>query len=134
MGRRQSEPEPIEVVKVRTEATTRRIEIASELFKKVVTGSVVVACVYIIMGVVRDLGKAEAGTLTALAQVVKALQLHVLIGYIVGAGGLTAWYVERQGKKRAVKALGDARHRLEAQDAYRASSGLDPYGDTPRSK
>lgn len=79
-----------------------------------------------------DLGGMEKGALSALAGVVKALNLSNWIAYIAAGGGLVAWKAERTGKKRAIKELGEMRRQREANEPNATRSGLDPFGNTPK--
>ena len=50
---------------------------------------------------------------------------------VAGLLGGSALYLERRGKKRAIKTLGDCRRDLEKNDPVRTSSGLTDTGETP---
>jgi hypothetical protein len=132
MAKRSANPEPVELVMARYETSTRKFELGADVVKKVLTSATVLGCVWIVIQGVVNLAEKTPSTVAALASVVKELRLHTIVGYIVGTAGLTAWYAERQGKKRAIRENGNLRHRLEKDDAYNSRSGLDPSGDTPR--
>ncbi|AGW94580.1 hypothetical protein N234_31535 [Ralstonia pickettii DTP0602] len=74
---------------------------------------------------------AKPDSLNALALVVEKMQLGTWVGYIVALGATAGWMFERQGKKRAIKDLDGRRKQLEADDPYRAGSGLTETGETP---
>jgi type III secretory pathway component EscU len=88
-------------------------------------------CIWIILRGFADIGQLNSSSLRALSTVVKALQLHTLVGYLAAAIFGVAWQYERAGKKRAIKKAGEFRKKAESNDSYRSSSGLRENGDTP---
>lgn len=122
-----------EVIRLRIGASVHRFQIGADVFKSIVKWVSICVCVWIIMRGLVDLGGMEKGALGALAGVVKALKLNDWILYIATGGSFAAWRAERSGKKRAIAQLGELRRKQEAHDAYAGSSGLDQFGNTPKS-
>lgn len=105
------------------------------LARTVIMAGAGVWAISLIMGGLSDmiLGQTPDG-IGALAKVVEALKLGEMVGYLWGAIASVAWGIERRGKQRIVREKGRLQSQVEASDAYRSSSGLDPAGQTPRGK
>lgn len=74
----------------------------------------------------------SGGDIEGLARLAEALGLkYIAIGVCVCLGG-GAYFLERSGKKRAIRRLGKFRRRMERNDPDRSSSGLTETGDTPK--
>ena len=91
----------------------------------------VVLCVYLIMQGLEGMVSHNPASLNALALVIEKLQISGILGYVVAAGTSTAWLLERRGKQRAYKKLGNRRAQDEKDDPYHPSSELDADGQTP---
>jgi hypothetical protein len=125
--------EKVQIEHMRLMAATHRFQVKADIAKAGMKYAVIFGCAWVGMRSLVDLGSMDKGALAALAGVVKALRLGEWIGYIAGGGGLVAWQYERAGKKRAIRALGELRQEKEASDPDRAGSGLDVFGNTPKS-
>lgn len=99
--------------------------------QRVCTLAAVVFCVYLIMRGLEGMVSHNPASLNALALVIEKLQISGILGYVVAAGTSTAWYIERRGKRRAYKKLGEGRAQAEQGDPYHPSSNLDHNGQTP---
>lgn len=93
------------------------------------------ACIYFCATSLFDMLKAVVSAnpagITALAELVKNMNLGTITAYIVAVGTTTGWLVERRGKKRLIRGYSNGRNEIESADAYNGSSGLTPTGDTP---
>ena len=70
--------------------------------------------------------------LSALAKVIEVLKVNDIFSWIVTGITGTAWYIERNGKKRAIVKIGKLTKKIEENDSGgRTSSGLSETGDTP---
>ncbi|MTW11402.1 hypothetical protein GM658_12425 [Pseudoduganella eburnea] len=96
-----------------------------------IAGAVLI--IYLVMSGLKEISAANPAGISALAVLVKNLNISGILGYVLAAGSTTAWYLERKGKKRIVEKAAKARHRREANDPYHPSSGLTHTGDTPES-
>lgn len=105
-----------------------------DLVRHTLTLGAALFAIHMIMGGIIEIVKESPERITALAKVIEAIKLVEITGIIVGAMGVTAWKIERTGKKRAYKTIADLRNQIEEQDAYNAGSGLTVAGDTPKSK
>jgi len=80
----------------------------------------------------RVLGAMHPASLDALSNVIEKIKfgdwLHGILTVTVGS----AWALERQGKKRAIRKLAECRNAVEAKDKHKGSSQLDKNGDTPK--
>lgn len=74
---------------------------------------------------------ADEKRIAALSALVKSFNLPTILSLLVGGAGVAYGALERRGKKRAVKKLGETRARLESRDAYHSSSGLNSLGEKP---
>lgn len=129
---KKAKDETVEVIKTRLTASVHRFQIVADLIKANVKATTICICVWIIIRGVVDLAGMEKGSLSALANVIKALDLSTWIAYIATGGSLVAWKAERTGKKRAIRELGELRRKQEVNDPNASRSGLDAFGNTPR--
>lgn len=78
------------------------------------------------------LGAMHPASLDSLSKLVEKLKfgdwLHAVLTVTVGS----AWLIERQGKKRAIRKLAECRNKVEAKDKHKGSSQLDKNGETPK--
>ena len=68
---------------------------------------------------------------SALAAVVKALDLKTWLPYIGWGVTGAAWMVTNQMRKRAIRKKAALQKLVDGNDPGRTSSGLTPSGDTP---
>lgn len=103
-----------------------------EFLKHVMTLGTGLGVVWVIMEALKAMtaGK-DASGIAALAQVVTALDLGTIVGYIWAAGATVLWLKERKGKKRAISRKSELQDRLEGGETNRTSSELTVTGDTP---
>jgi hypothetical protein len=104
---------------------------ALELTKHLITCVCVGFCIWVMFQGLEQMARANASSLNAFASVVRNMQLGSLMGYVVAAATSGGWYYERQGKKRAIRKLGQSRRAFEKGDPNNASSGLTETGETP---
>jgi hypothetical protein len=101
------------------------------LAKHFVTMGAVVYSIYLILQGLGQIAGHKADSLNALALVIEKLQISGILSYLVAAATSTGWLLERKGKQRAYKQLGELRSQNEAGDPYHGSSNLDHKGQTP---
>jgi hypothetical protein len=89
-------------------------------------------CVYWLFDTLKVLGAMHPSSLEGLSKVIEKLKFGDWLHYILTASLGSAWYVERQGKKRAIRKLADSRRAIESGDKFNESSKLDANGDTPK--
>lgn len=104
------------------------IGLVSLLMKLVTIGF----CAYWLFDTLKVLGAMHPASLEALSKVIEKLKFGDWLHYILTAGLGSAWYVERKGKKRAIRKLAEARRNVEVSDKYNESSSLDVNGETPK--
>lgn len=80
---------------------------------------------------IRALGTMQPAALAGLASVVEKMNFGTLVHSIATAVLGGGWYLERKGKHRAIRKVGEFRGMVEQHDAYRSSSQLDAHGQTP---
>jgi len=87
---------------------------------------------YWLFETLRVLGAMHPASLDSLSKVVEKLKfgdwLHSALTVTVGS----AWVMERQGKKRAIRKLAECRNKVETKDKHKGSSQLDKNGETPK--
>lgn len=89
-------------------------------------------CVYWLFDTLKVLGAMHPASLEGLSKIVEKLKFGDWLHYLLTVGVGSAWYVERQGKKRAIRKLAEARRIVESRDKHNDSSKLDENGDTPK--
>jgi hypothetical protein len=100
-------------------------------FKTIATLGTVLFCIYIIFNALVSMAHANPEGVSAIAEVVKNLEIGSILGYVVAAGCAGGWALERKGKKRLLVDYANRRATREGGDAYNESSGLTESGDTP---
>lgn len=118
-----------ELRKLQIEAAKR--EPLYDFLKSIATLCTIIICIYLIFEGLKVIATANPDGISALAVVVKNLNISGIMSYIVAAGCATGWAYERKGKKRLLKGYGAKRMGVEANDAYHGSSGLTESGETP---
>lgn len=116
----------------RLAVNARNYEHIANFAEHVVSGVTVLGAVYLFIDGLKMIALAQPEAITALATVVDKLQINAIMGYIVGGLCGAGWVYERRGKKRAISQYGELRRKIESNDPYHASSGLDANGHTPR--
>ena len=101
------------------------------LINTFLTLGTILGCVYMIVGGLKFMVTADPAGVSAIAEVVKNLNIGGILAYVLALGSTGGWYMERQGKKRLLGEFAENRRQLESNDAYRGSSGLTDSGDTP---
>jgi hypothetical protein len=96
------------------------------------TGFFVYLSISSILEGLQDIVSADPEAITALAKVIKSLNINGMLGIFVGLLGTGGWYYERKGKQRAIRQLAERRNEVEKDDPERSSSNLDHNGHTPR--
>ncbi|MFM2254169.1 MAG: hypothetical protein RJB68_2506 [Pseudomonadota bacterium] len=86
---------------------------------------------YMFFDTLKALGNNNPASIEALGGLVEKMKVSTIAHSILTAGLGGAWYLERKGKKRAIRKLAEHRHGSEAKDPYNASSDLDAEGNTP---
>lgn len=119
----------LELRKLQIEAAGR--EPRYDFLKSIATLCTIIVCVYIIFDGLKVIATANPKGISALAVMVKNLNISGIMSYIVAAGCAAGWAFERKGKKRLLKGYGADRKRVEENDAYHGSSGLTESGETP---
>lgn len=102
------------------------------LAKYVIRATVIIFCIYMIMGTFEVIAGKDVSIIHELANFVKSVHASGIILSITTLMTGGAWYHERRGKKRAIEKVGELENTLENQDPYNASSGLTSTGDTPK--
>lgn len=100
-------------------------------FKALATLGTILGCIYLIFDALVLMANANPEGVSAIAEVVKNLEIGSILGYVVAAGCAGGWMLERKGKKRLLVDYANRRATREAGDAYHESSGLTESGDTP---
>lgn len=118
-----------------------RIAVAADKLQKwmdfLSTGAVlatVTFCCWIVFSSLVQMTQSNADTVSALAELVGALNLAEITSLLVGLGGTGYGYLERRGRKRAYERLDKLQKQVEGQDPYRGSSHLTTRGETPRKR
>lgn len=108
-----------------------RWESASSIIKH--SGTVLCGAfsVYCIMTGLAEIVKSNPESVSALAAVVKALDLKTWLPYIGWGVTGAAWMVTNQMRKRAIRKKAALQKLVDGNDPGRTSSGLTPSGDTP---
>jgi hypothetical protein len=120
-----------ELLVAQAELSAQKFAEGCRVVRTVVIAAFAFWAVSIIVGGLVEIAKAHPDAIGALSRVVEAFKLDKIVwafGLMITGG---AWALERRGRKRAVKQLGEARRKLEAGDAYRSSSRLTRDGSTP---
>lgn len=99
--------------------------------KHLCTVGAIVFCIYLVMQGLVIIAKNSPESLRELALVIEKLNVSTWLAHLATVGAGTGWYLERRGKKRAYKKLGDRRAQKEGDDPYHPSSELDDAGHTP---
>lgn len=102
------------------------------LMHKLLTLGAVVWSISIIMSGLEAIVGHKPDSLNALAMVIEKLNISGILSYVVAAGATAAWGLERKGKQRAYKQLGELRAKQEQGDPYHPSSALDNSGQSPK--
>lgn len=109
-----------------------RLKELLETVRCVIRGGVFIACIWIIMNGLIQIATNSPDQLSALAKVIEVLKVNDIFSWIVTGITGTAWYIERNGKKRAIVKIGKLTKKIEENDSGgRTSSGLSETGDTP---
>jgi hypothetical protein len=101
--------------------------------KTIATLATILGCVYIIFEGLKSIANSSPAGVSALAEVVRHLNISGILGYVVAAGCAGGWAMERKGKKRLLPGFAAQRRQVEAGDSYHGTSGLTDSGDTPTS-
>ena len=120
-----------EVEFARIYASAQKFDAVCGLIKHLISVCGGVFAIYLIFKGLVPFLTANPDVISAMALVIEKINVANVTGYIVGAGAVTAWAVERQGKKRAIKEKGRLQKLIESTDNYRSSSNLTQTGDTP---
>lgn len=122
----------------KNELILRQTQIAASRFSAVLNAIVKVAqialgvlAIKLIMDGLADISSKNPEGVSALAAVVKNLNVSGIMGWVFGVGSAGAFLVERRGKKRLINKVAQLTREVEADDPYHPSSGLTETGDTP---
>jgi len=119
----------LELARIKASAT-RHGQVLN-VVKTCLTLGTMLGCVYMVVDGLKFMVTADPAGVSAIAEVVKNLNIGGILAYVLAAGSTGGWYMERRGKKRLLGEYAENRRRLESHDAYRGSSGLTASGDTP---
>jgi hypothetical protein len=91
-----------------------------------------VGSVWLVMSGLNELASKSPESLGAVSKIVNAMHLGMWVAVVAAAiFGVTS-YLERKGKKRAIREKGRYQQQAEGGEEQRTSSKLTPEGDTPR--
>lgn len=91
-----------------------------------------VGSVWLVMTGLNELASKPPESLAALSKIVQAMHLGTWVAGLAAVIFGAAWYLERKGKKRAIREKGRYQRQVEGDEEQRTSSKLAPEGDTPR--
>ena len=92
------------------------------ILRQLITGGIILGCVYLIFAGIQPIMQREPGAIQAFASVVHELFLSHIVWSLVSVGTTSAWLLERNGKKRALREKAKLQRQIEAADPYRSSS------------
>ncbi len=125
--------------KYESEFQTRKLAVSARNYEHVanlathtITMGTIAGSIYMMMSGLQTIVLAQPEAITALADVVDKLKISAIISYMTAGVCGVGWFFERKGKKRAISQNGQFRRKIESNDPYHASSGLDANGHTPR--
>ncbi len=101
------------------------------LVKSCVTNGCILGGVWMVVAGLKDITMSNPAGITAVAGLVKSLELSTWLGYIWGGVATGGYMLERKGKKRLLRTYAENRSAHEVSDPYRGSSGLNELGDSP---
>lgn len=120
----------VEIEKIR--ASTDKFYAVCDSIKHFVKIGGVVLSFYIIFKGLEPFLSSKPEVISAMGKIIEKINFSNITSYLVGSVGYTGWYLERKGKKRAIKQKGKYQKIAERNDEYRSSSGLTKSGDTPK--
>lgn len=107
------------------------LDTALAAWKSLLWCVVVLGVGYFLMQSVRDLAGKETA-FNAFVNAIVDMRANEYIAYLLGGGGVLAWWRERQLRKRTIRELGAHTRKLEVRlDPERVSSGLRDDGTPP---
>lgn len=119
----------IEIEKIK--ALTERFHEICGIIKHLLSVGGVLCAIKLIFSGLAPFLSSSPEVISAIALVIEKINFSNITGYLLAGGTGTGWYIERKGKKRAIKQKGEYQRRAEGNDKYRSSSGLTTQGDTP---
>lgn len=108
----------------------RKLQFVAVLFKY----AVVAFLGFWLFDTVKALGTMEPASLAGLAVVVEKMNFGTVVHSILTLALGGAWFLERRGKRRAIRKVDEFRGAVEADDPYNSSSQLDANGQTPKGR
>lgn len=114
------------------EASTEKFHAFCGLIKHAFSIIGFIFSVYIIFEGLEPFFKSNPDSIAAMSLFIEKLNISNVTGYVLSAAFGVAYTIERSGKKRAVQKISDLTQKVEANDAYRSSSGLTKEGNTPK--
>lgn len=106
----------------------------SSTIKYLIFYSFMAYAVYMFFGTIQVMAQEKPDSVSVLLTVAAKFQLDVVVSWAWALGATYMWHRERKLKQNCIKRVSEQRHIIEGNDAYRASSGLDHKGQTPKAK
>lgn len=125
-----SESKSIQIERIKS--GTEKFRLIVGLLSHISTILGVVVAIWVIMKGLEPFLYSDPDTINAMAVVLDKINVSNISGYIVATFTSCAWYMERLGKKRAIKEKGKYQKIAEQNDEFRSTSGLTETGETPR--
>lgn len=120
----------LEIAKIYS--STEKFHTFCDVVKHGMTLLTILGSIFLIFIGLKPFLAANPEAILAIAGVLDKLNFSNMFSYFLTGTAGTAWYIERKGKKRAIKEKGKYQKIIEKDDEYRSSSGLTRDGQTPK--
>ena len=108
-----------------------RLTTIASVCMTLIRGGTAVAIAWLIIDGLIQISTNAPEQIGALAKVVEAIHVNEWLSWCMAAVCGSGWYLERRGKKRAIKEKGRLQKIVEANDPDRTTCGLTETGETP---
>jgi hypothetical protein len=112
--------------------SSEKFHAVCDVLKHLISAGAVLFAIRIIFWGLEPFLSSNPDTIKSIAVIIEKINFSNITGYILAAGTGSGWYIERRGKKRAIREKGRYQKIVESEDDYRSSSGLTKSGETPR--
>lgn len=127
-----SDSAEIKIEKIR--ASTRKFSMVCGVIKHAISIGCMLASLKILFVGLQPFLTSNPEAIKAIALIIEKINVSNITGYLLASATATGWYIERKGKKRAIRQKGKYQKMIESSDDYRSSSGLTKSGETPGGK
>ncbi len=119
--RRASSEFDLEMARIQARNTRYALNVG--ILRLLIVSGTILGSIWLIFEGIRPILARDAPAIEAFASVVKALSLDRIVMALVSLVAGVAWWLERSGKKRALREKAALQRQIEGADAYRSSSG-----------